>query len=354
MKTLQRMYLKEFLFLLVLITTVLAVLFSVVSVVEKLDELLPLGLSTGKIIMIGISEIPRLLGFLLPMGALICTIFVLSLASRRNEITIIKASGENLRRFFIPFLVASVVLIPVDFLIAEYISPVFVGNANRIINSSKNSGRVSYQDNNVWFRAKGGTIIRARLFIPETEELLGVSVISLRGGELVKRIEAERGTWQKGNLLLHNTTIYDTVKNTVKFSRKMLIKDIEKPELTVKAKERVYDEMGAFGLIRYRKRLNALGYRNDKLAVDIQSRFSYPLTNLFMLLIGIFLSLKSRHGTGILSAGTGILITLIYWFLFTMSLSLGYTGILPAALSAWTVPVVSSAAAFILLLRTPL
>jgi lipopolysaccharide export system permease protein len=125
-------------------------------------------------------------------------------------------------------------------------------------------------------------------------------------------------------------------------SPNLFSENIDKPE-----------EMGIAELYRYMQRLKKAGFRNTKLAVDINSKISFPLINFFMILLGISLSLRINLGGGLFSAGLGLLLSLCYWFGFTLSLSLGYAGILPPVLAAWIVPVVFGSAAVYLFAKMP-
>jgi lipopolysaccharide export system permease protein len=70
-----------------------------------------------------------------------------------------------------------------------------------------------------------------------------------------------------------------------------------------------------------------------------------------MMMLGIALSLRMSLGGGLFSAGLGLLISLLYWLSYTFSLSMGYAGVIPAVLSAWTVPLIFGALSIYLFLH---
>lgn len=352
MNKLQRLYLKEFQTLLLITTLLTGVLFSLVSLIERADELLPLNLGLKEMAIVCIGEIPAFISYLLPMATLISAIFVLSLASRRNELTIIRASGGNMRSFFLPFILTAIILVPVDFSISEYLSPLSSGIARSVLEKEKKD-TLAFKGGELWIKGKRGVFIHTQVLTPEGTEAFKVSVFFTKGGKLTKKIEAERGRWNPHALLLQDATIYDIKKKSVLSKKTINIEGVERPEPLNLTGERLY-EMGAFELLRYYRRLHSMGYENRKLLTDIHSRFSYPFTLLFMICTGVVLSTRSRHGKGILSAGLGIMISIAYWFGFTLSLSLGYSGILPPPVAAWTVPVLSSATSLYFYLRIPI
>jgi lipopolysaccharide export system permease protein len=127
------------------------------------------------------------------------------------------------------------------------------------------------------------------------------------------------------------------------------------------------EEMTLTGLIKYQRRLNEAGFKNIKLTVDISARLSYPLINLFMLLLGMSLSLggafhknflerimeEGRVGSGIITAGLGLVISLIYWIGYTFFLSLGYAGTIPPVSAPWIMPALFAAGSIYLYSQIP-
>ncbi|HEB76728.1 MAG TPA: YjgP/YjgQ family permease [Nitrospirae bacterium] len=349
---LQRLYLREFWLLVLIVSSMLSAVFSVISIVDRMDELAPYTRTAGTLVLLGALKMPEYLRYLLPMASLLCTILVVSLASRRNEITAVKASGVNLRIFFIPFLAAGILLTAVDFVVAEFAAPASIKRSNDIVYSLKGGKDVSYQEGNIWIRAKNGLLVRAELFVPQEMELYGISVFYIHDGRLSMRVEAKKGRWSGQDWRLQDVREFDLESGTVRYLPGKVLRGIGETSILEREKDRL-SEMSVMELIRHENRLSEAGYMNTKLKVDIQSRLSYPLANLFMVMIGIVLSLRSRRGKGMVSAGAGILISLAYWVVYTLSLSLGYAGAVPPAAAAWAVPAAFLALGSLLYFRIP-
>lgn len=343
MKRLQRLYLREFWALLLIVSLLLSILFSVISLVDRMDELLPFGLTVQNMMLITILKIPEFTKYLLPMAALLCTIFVVSLASRRNEIVAIKASGEDLKRFFLPFIGSALLLVAVDFAVGEFLSPISLRKLTDTAYSIREEKADSHQAGSVWFRGRGGEIVRAELFIPEKREIHGMTVFYLKDGRLEKRLAAGKGVWSEKGWRLEGVREFDLLNNGVSYIKGMTIKGLGKPDIFEREKRR-REEMSIMELARYERRLKERGFSNIKMRVDIESRLAYPVAILFMVMIGIVLSLRSRKGKGIAAAGAGIFISVIYWIAYTVALSMGYAGIFSPTLAAWLVPLAFTAA----------
>ncbi len=111
-------------------------------------------------------------------------------------------------------------------------------------------------------------------------------------------------------------------------------------------------EMGIAELYKYAQRLKEAGYRNLRLTVDLHSKLSYPVINFIMVLIGVSFPVRMKMA-GFVATAIGLLITLLYWFGYTMTLSFGYSGILPPIAAAWLMPLAAGAVGVYLFLKIP-
>ncbi|MBI5665229.1 MAG: LptF/LptG family permease [Nitrospirae bacterium] len=100
------------------------------------------------------------------------------------------------------------------------------------------------------------------------------------------------------------------------------------------------EEMNFMELYNYYSRLERAGFRNIRYIIQLYEKLSYPTINFVMILFGISLALNSRWGGGMMAAGLGVIISVLYWLLYSVSISLGNTGILQPWLAPWISPVV--------------
>jgi lipopolysaccharide export system permease protein len=195
-----------------------------------------------------------------------------------------------------------------------------------------------------------------------------VSIFKFDEEGLKERIDADTGTWENGIWKLKNITLYDLATGKISQIGEMFYTAIESPKIFSEDSIKV-EEMTLTELIRYKNRLAEAGFRNVKLSVDLGSRLSYPIVNLFMLLLGISLSIGGEQkgiekifrtksqGThsnaGVVSAGLGLLISVFYWLGYSFSLSLGYSGTVPPIMAPWIVPVLFSVVSLYLYSNIP-
>ncbi|MCK4911285.1 MAG: LptF/LptG family permease, partial [Thermodesulfovibrionales bacterium] len=97
-------------------------------------------------------------------------------------------------------------------------------------------------------------------------------------------------------------------------------------------------EMNLFELRDYARRLRETGFVNLRLIVEMHSKLSYPLINLIVMVLGISFAAKRNMG-GLFAATFSLLFTLVYWFGYTILLTMGFAGIVPPLLAVWIMPV---------------
>lgn len=358
MRIIQRLYIKEFFKMLGILAFGLSLIFSLLDLVDKINDFMPGGPSVGKLALYVFLNMPKYLYYLLPMALLMCCLFIFSQASRNMELVTIRATGGRLKDLFYPFVALGLLFSAFGFIIGEVIVPDFSERSNELRNSlMKKEDKLSFREGTLWLRGKDGAFVKIDLYVPEKKMARGVSVFITGDNCLKKRIEAEEAFWDgtlgSGGLWkFNNVNIYDFEKGSVVHASEMDYKYLDSPDLFGKGLKKV-EEMDIAELYRYTNRLKAAGFSDTKLLVDLNSKVSYPLSNLFMTVLGISLSVLGRIGGGLFAAGFGILISFIYWLLYTLMLSMGYTRLIPPAVSTWVVPMIFGIVAVYLFRKIP-
>lgn len=350
MLIIQRHYLKEFFKLLSLIAAGFALIFSLLELIDKLDDFLPYRPSLKNLMFYTFFNLPRYLLYLLPMATLLCSLFVFSQANRKGEITAIKAASGRIKTLLIPFLLAGLFLSLCGFVLSELIVPEFSKKAYTLKDTiTKKGKKFSLQEGNIWLRTGDGSIVKIGLYIPGKRISRNVSIFRISNGYLRERVEAEEAEWKgvqgpKGVWRLKKVTVYNISTGTINKFEELEYPHLELPDIFAEEIQKPED-MGIRELFRYIKKLEEAGFKNLRLIVDLNSKISYPFINFFMILLGISLPMRGRTGGGLVTSAIGIFISLIYWFSHAMSLSMGYVGLLPPLIATWLVPVIFGAIA---------
>ena len=154
MKILHRYYIREFLKILSLLTLGLALIFSLLDLVDKVDDFVPGKLSIPRVMEYIFLNFPRYFYFLLPMSLLICSLFVFNHASRNKEIIAIKAIGGRTKKLFYPFIAAGVIFSALSFFVGEIVVPDFSDRMLEFKKSyMKKIGKVTFKEGAIWLRS---------------------------------------------------------------------------------------------------------------------------------------------------------------------------------------------------------
>jgi lipopolysaccharide export system permease protein len=358
LKLLRRYYIKEFFKILGIVAFGMSLIFSLLDLVDKIDDFMAGHPSVFKLFEYAMLNFPKYLYYLLPMSLLICSLFIFTVASRHKELVIVRATGGRLKRLFYPFVVLGILFSLGAFVIGEFVVPDFAERSLEIRNEFNKDDKLTFKEGTLWLRGADGSFIRIELYIPGKKIAQGVSIFLTGDVSLKERIEAQDAEWwdkndgSKGTWVLRNVVVYDMEKGEVRKAAEMAYPYLEPPSFFSKRIKNI-EEMGIGELYRYTKRLEAAGFRDTKLTVDLHSKISYPFANFVMMLLGMSLSVMTGLGGGLFAAGLGILISFVYWLMYTLMLSMGYARILPPLLATWIVPAVAGVIAFYLFRKIP-
>ncbi len=282
--------------------------------------------------------LPRYLVFAFPLGVLLSTMVVLGVASKARELVAVQALGGSLRRATAVFILLGAFWAGTSFLFAEKIAPAATAMARHVRNAEigGKDTEVAFNRQRMWMRSKNGAIVKINIFSGNT--IKGLSVFEFNKG-LKRRLEAEEAVWGGKVWILHNVRIYEFDRGSSWVTNKDVIEyeGLAKPA-TLGEEERTPEEMTYPELHAYTKRLQRAGFRAEKHLVNLYGKISFPLVCLSMALIGTALALRQKKGGGMRSVGMAVGVTVVYWALHMLMLSLGYSARVSPVVSAWFGP----------------
>lgn len=374
MRILQRYYLREFTSLFAIVAFGLGLVFSLMDLINKINDFMPHKPSMGDLFLYAGLTFPQYLLYLMPMASLLSGLFVFGQAGKRRETLAIKASGGSIKTLLMPFVYLGIVLSIASFLMGEFVVPYCSRETHLLRDAlSKKENILTSKEGTLWLRTNDA-IVKIDLFLPGKGTIKGVTIMRIEHDMLTERTEAESAEWRpalgsagspgvtgsqeipggtrSGVWQLRGVTQYTIKSGTITKYKELQTDAIASPEIFRKDVQQP-EEMNVRELTSYTQRLKSAGFRNTKLLVDIQSRISYPLINAIMLVLGIALAVRGVVGGGLVTAAIGIFISLFYWVAYTTSLSLGYTGILPPVPAAWLMPLLFGGMAWYLFRKVP-
>ncbi|MBF0317815.1 MAG: LptF/LptG family permease [Nitrospirae bacterium] len=339
MTIIERYYVKECLIVYLALIVGLTALAGTFEVIDKYDKLMKYEPRYTEILLYWMYTTPKYVKYLLPMATLIGTLLVFGQAMRFNELIAIKSTGTSMKRIFMPFIVISMVLAAMDFSIDSFLASPFNFKANNLLYRLKhNHDRTLFKTNNIWFLEKSDTIVNISRYFPDKGVIKDITVFVVDKDRLTRMYTAGTSLYNGSRWVLSDVTFYDLVNMTISRANDISVDKINALSIYDETVS-ISDEMSFFDLISYNQHLKNSGYDNQKTLVNLHAKLSYPFTVIVMMLVAIAIVTRLKMGSGTISVGIAIAISLVYWICFALSLSMGYSGMIPAFIASWLVPV---------------
>lgn len=341
MKTLDRYLLRSFLFNYFAALFVMVSLYVVLDLFFNLDEFTENDKSlfwvVADIINYYSYNVPAYFSQLSGVITLFAACFTLARLQWANETTAVLASGVSLYRLAAPIVVAGFcmnILLVANF---EWIIPSI---APKLARSRDDVDGARVYD--LWFVKDGDHLISAQYFRPKTGEIRNLYVVELAGpsNRLAGAVTATNAKW---DYQLHRWDLvggrrYDLAGNE---NTPVLPIPLDHYESQLDPDKLVLRKMVAWTQFLSTSQLNELvsqdPNRRDLVDQIKHSRFTQPITNMILLLLGIsfFMSRLPRESVlnqAVKAIGTCAVLIMLA---FTGQHLVGAIGTLPAAFPAW-------------------
>jgi lipopolysaccharide export system permease protein len=298
-------------------------------------------------------QTPRVILYALPFASLFSILITIRMASKWHETVVIKASGGSIKKLFSSFLILGALISLIALVLGETVVPDATKKATyvRNVHILKRSPKIMQTKENLWLKGLDGSLIRINGFVEDENRILKTSIFKFNPSfGLEQRIEADKAEWDNNVWNLKNVTLFDFRKNTTSSYKSFASTSLEEPSIFREDMKKP-KEMNFMELFTYYSRLEKAGFKNLKYTVRLYEKLAYPTINFVMMLFGLALALNSSWGGGIRAAGLGVIVSVLYWLLYSVSVSLGNTGMVQPWLAPWISPLVFGIAGGILYMR---
>lgn len=353
MNILRRYFFKEFFKFFIMILLGFTAISIVAEFFDKVNEFYDHPTPATVIVRYLLFQTPAVILYAMPFASLFSILITIGIASKWKEIVIIKASGSSTKRLFTGFLALGAIFTLLALLLGETLVPMAMERAAwiRKVEILKEPPKIIFREKALWLKGLDKSLIRIDGFVADEDRVLRISIFKFSPSfGLEKRIEADDASWKDGVWELRNATVFDLAENTIQKHDILISTALEEPAI-FRDEMKKPEAMNFRELYTYYTRLEKAGFRNLKYVVRLYEKISYPMINFIMILFGISLSLHSKWGGGIKAAGIGVIASVIYWLIYSMSISLGNTGALPPSIAPWIGPAVFGITGGILYLR---
>jgi lipopolysaccharide export system permease protein len=295
---------------------------------------------------------------LMPVGAMVGTLFTLSTLNRNNELIALFSLGHSLARVSMPILVLISISCVMTFWVGDRLVPYFAQKKNYTfyVEMKKRPGLYStVKKNKIWYRSDN-TIFNIQSLNTEKGLAQGITLYYFdEAWDLVQLIRAKTVTMQDKLWNLEDGTVTlfaqeSSFPLTKSFSKKTLTMSDDLADIRSSAPDSESLSLGE--LRRFIQKNKEAGLDTLRFEVDMYAKLSFAFAGLVLSLMGIPFTVQSnRTGGRMASVGISIGVAFAYWVIFSFSLSMGKHGSLPPFIAAWAPNLLMGGAASYFLLR---
>ncbi len=357
MKTLRRYLMREVMTATVFMLFAFLALFAFFDLVAQLGEFDRGYQLRAAFIYIGLS-LPSRIYELMPIAALIGTIYALSKLASNSEFTIMRVSGMSTRRLAGVMLRVAAVLIAATYVMGEFVAP----PANRLAEEMKMSAKgesIWQYRSGVWLRdglrGADGKIERWR-FINVHQLFPDASLRTLRIFEFdasyrlrsISRadsgrfiVDAEGPAWLLDNVVETRLPVVSATSTAQSDQRTEIVHEARrrwKSELTPAFFNVLLvppERMAALSLVQYIRHLKDNHQQSGAYEIALWNKLFYPLAIIVMMMLALpFAYLHVRSGSVSLKIFAGVMIGVSFYVLNKLFAHLGLLNTWPPVLVA--------------------
>jgi len=331
---------KELIKMFSIIQMVLLTLFVFIEYFSKIDKFL-----NSEITMIGaliyvLLELPLMFVQLTPASILLSTILVFGLMNKNNEFLAIRSSGLKISFLLKPAAWTGLLSAGLIFFLGETLVPIFMNRVNLIEQHvMQEQKEILSLRKNIWIKSEN-KLIHINSYDAAQQIIEGIRIISLdKNFDPISQIDSIKGFFNQREWVFENIIEQVYTKDSLDYETK-LYKEKRlglafKPE-DIETQKKKSNEMNYVSLIKHIKKIEGEGYSATTYKVDLYAKFSFPFVCIIMVLIGTATGISSFTKQRIpMVLMVGVVIAFIHSIVHGFCLSLGYSEILPAFISAW-------------------
>jgi lipopolysaccharide export system permease protein len=340
----------KFIKAIILSLIIFVILMHLVHLIEHLDTYIDKHASILDVIMFYLYYTPFIIVLTIPVAVLLGAIFTVGLMARRNELLAIKASGVSLWRVALPLMIAGLIISISVFVASEKILPYTNQRKSelRYAEIEKNPNYSEEYYTNFHRRGDYGRIFNFKLYNPNQLVGKNIQIQTYNDNRLMESIDAAELAWKDTTWVAYNgtRTIFSSAEQPQKhdsiipFDTLRLTYLTEKPQRFTRRKIDPRD----FGYDQSIPSLKEEIANREKNGIDstpekvyVMFKYSLPLTSFIIVLIAVPLAADRRRSSPAIGFAFAIGISFTYMILFEVFRTLGTSGRLSPALSAWSI-----------------
>jgi len=287
-------------------------------------------------------QVPLVVQKMIPVAALVATIFTISVLSRNSELVALFSTGMSLARITLPIMVLTAGIAVGSFFLSDKLIPAFSKKRNYLyyVYIKKNPGMYyTVKTDKIWYKSKD-LIYNIKSLNPDKGVVQGLTLYYFdEKFHLMQMVKAKEARYEGKNWNLEKGTVTLFEENssfplTQSFDTKTITLD-ETPT-DIQDLQNSADVMRAGELRRYIQKNKEAGLETASYEVSYHGKFSFAFTPFVMAFLGIPFSVANRRSGGFaLNVIFVFGLVFTYWILLSTSMTMGSHGRFPPLMAAW-------------------
>ena len=341
MKIIDRYIVAQFLKMFLGTLSVLLTLFILITFFDLIGNFIDNDVELSQLFYYFMLKLPEAAFFMAPMAVLIASILTFSIISKSRELVIMMSCGLSALRIVLPVLSAALVISVLSFLNGDLVLPASWKESERVYQRDimKRQYVGSSKQDMIWIKTESGAVWNIAHLDSAAEKLYDITVVefSKDRSHFSSVITAANARLVEGQWVFEKGLVRkfggDGTFSEEPFEEKSFSYAVGFD--TFKRSEKRPQEMSFKEIRAYIVRIRAAGYDDTRYLVDMYVKVSFPAVCLVMAFIAVPFGLKTDRAGGLLVGITvSIFLGFVFWFIFSMSVSLGHNGKLPPLLAS--------------------
>lgn len=337
--TFDRYVIHEFLKLIAISLGAFIIIYLLVDILDNIDTYIDRQAPVRSVFLYYVYLCPYIIVLTLPIAMLLASMLSVGGLARNNELVAMKASGVSLYRILSPLWIVGLILSFLVGFIGGWVYPETNVRKDRIEREEikRKRSREGEPKRNLVYQDEWGRIYHVSYLRPDKGTAEGIRIISGEEGTVDWRIDARRGVFNSDlwNLTDGVLRVFRGDREVVAPFRMIRSENFNVSPTDLLGKPRDPEELGVQELRRLIKRMSRSGLSTAKQEVELNLRFSFPLANFLMVLLGAPLASNPRRSGLALSFGLSIAISFVFFGSIRACQALGHHETLHPAVAAW-------------------
>lgn len=320
----------------------LIIFFVVLHYVEYVDDFMDRGATMRDVFLVYYPNyVPEIIKLTSPLALFISAIFLTSRLSQKLELSSLQTAGVSLYRLMVPYAVSGLIISIAMFGFNGWVVP----ETNRVRLAFEQDytkdapGRAEYA--NIHRQNAPGSVLSVNFYERRSKTASSVTLQQFSDeGTLIQRIDADRMVW---NDSLETWTLMAPVIRTFDETGERARREMASLDTTLalgpRDLARVQGDVEAMTITEARAHLGTLqrtaANRTGASLVGYYTKYSYPFSNLILVLLAVPLASVRRRGGHAVQLGIGLFVAFSYLAVMKLTEPFGYAGTLSPIVTAW-------------------